>query len=124
MARSMLRAAALFGVSPARNMLLAMALGGGLAGLAGALQVVGVYHRLIPAISSGYGYLALLVAMLAGYRLGPVPVIALFFAALNVGSIQLPLVLQVDSSLSGVIQGAVVLAVLVVHGWSARRGRP
>ncbi len=115
------RAAALFGLSPARNMLLAMALGGGLAGLAGALQVAGVYHRLIPAISSGYGYLGLLVAMLAGYRLAPVPVIALFFAALNVGSIQLPLVLEVDSSLSGVIQGAVVLAVLVVHGWSARR---
>ena len=38
---------------------------GGLAGLAGNLQVTAVYHRLIPAISSNYGYLALLVVMLA-----------------------------------------------------------
>ena len=34
--------------------------------MAGAVQVAGVYHRLIPAISSNYGYLALLVAMLSG----------------------------------------------------------
>ena len=30
---------------------------------------------------------------------------------------QLPMVLQVDSSLSGVIQGALVLATLGVHAW-------
>jgi simple sugar transport system permease protein len=39
---------------------------------------------------------------------------------LNVGSIQLPMVLQVDSSLSGVIQGALVLATLGVHAWRKR----
>jgi simple sugar transport system permease protein len=43
--------------------------------------------------------------------------VAFFFACLNVGSIQLPMVLQVDSSLSGVIQGALVLATLGVHAW-------
>ena len=76
----------------------------------------GVYHRLIPAISSGYGYLGLLVVMLAGFRLAPIPFIALFFAALNVGSIQLPMMMQLDSSLSGVIQGACVLSALLVFG--------
>jgi simple sugar transport system permease protein len=111
------RAAVLFGLKPGRYMLLAMAFAGGFAGLAGAVQITGVYHRLIPAISSNYGYLALLVVMLANYNIWLVPLVALFFAGLNVGSIQLPIVLQVDSSLAGVIQGALVLTVLAVHGF-------
>ena len=110
------RAAYLFGLHPTRYMLLAMLLAGGLAGMAGTLQVAGVYHRLIPAISSNYGYLGLLVVMLANYNVWALPAVALFFVALNVGSIQLPMILQMDSSLSGVIQGATVLAVLAVQG--------
>jgi ABC-type uncharacterized transport system permease subunit len=114
-------AAYLFGLKPARNMVLAMIFAGGFAGIAGSLQVVGVYHRLLPAISSNYGYLALLVAMLANYNIWLVPPVALFFACLNVGSIQLPMALELDSSLSGVIQGALVLATLGVHAWQKRR---
>ena len=98
-------------------MILAMIFTGSFAGLAGSLQVSGVYHRLLPAISSNYGYLALLVVMLSDYKIRLVPLVAFFFACLNVGSIQLPMVLQVDSSLSGVIQGALVLATLGVHAW-------
>ncbi len=114
-------AAYLFGLKPARNMVLAMIFAGGFAGVAGSLQVSGVYHRLLPAISSNYGYLALLVAMLSNYNIWLVPWVALFFACLNVGSIQLPMALQLDSSLSGVIQGALVLATLGIHGWRRRR---
>jgi simple sugar transport system permease protein len=110
----------LFGVKPDRYMILAILFAGGLAGLAGCLQVGGVYHRLIPAISSNYGYLALLVVMLANYNIWLAPAVALFFACLNVGSIQLPIVLRLDSSLSGVIQGALVLAALAVHAWRQR----
>jgi simple sugar transport system permease protein len=117
------RAAYLFGLRPTRYMLLAMLLAGGLAGMAGAHQVTGVYHRLIPAISSNYGYLALLVVMLANYKVWALPAVAFFFAALNVGSIQLPMTLQLDSSLSGVIQGTTVLAVLAVQGVRLQRVR-
>jgi simple sugar transport system permease protein len=110
-------AAFLYGLKPSRLMLLAMLFAGGLAGLAGNLQVTAVYHRLIPAISSNYGYLALLVVMLANYNIWLVAPVALFFACLNVGSIQLPMMLQLDSSLGGVVQGALVLATLGMHGW-------
>jgi len=113
----------LFGLKPDRYMLIAMIFAGGCAGLAGSVQVTGVYHRLIPAISSNYGYLALLVVMLANYRVWLTPVIALFFACLNVGSIQLPMKLQIDSSLSGVIQGALVLAALAMNAWRIRTRR-
>lgn len=110
----------LFGLKPGRYMLVAMICAGGFAGLAGSMQVSGIYHRLIPAISSNYGYLSLLVVMLANYNVWAAPVIAFFFACLNVGSIQLPMMLQLDSSLSGVIQGTLVLATLAVHAWRTR----
>jgi len=110
------RAVPLYGLSAQTYMLIAIVISGALAGLAGGLQVSSIYHRLIPAISSGYGYLGLLVVMLANFKLLPIPFIALFFAALNVGSIQLPMMMQLDSSLSGVIQGACVLSALLVFG--------
>ncbi len=114
-------AAFLYTLKPGIWMLIAMAFAGGFAGMAGFLQVVGVYHRLIPAISSNYGYLALLVVMVSNYNLRIAPLTAFFFACLNVGSIQLPMMLHIDSSLSGVIQGTLVLAILAVHALSTRR---
>lgn len=110
------RAAYMLGIPTWQYMLISFILCGLLAGAAGAMQVTAVYHRLIPSISSGYGYLGLLVAMLVNYQaIWAVPV-ALFFAALNIGSIQLPIVLQLDSSLAGVLQGMLVLFVLIVEG--------
>ena len=88
---------------------------GAFAGLAGATQVLGVYHRLIPAIALGYGYLGLMVGMLVNYQALWAAPVAFFFAALNIGSIQLPIVLKLDSSLSGIIQGALVLTTLLVY---------
>jgi len=110
------RAAFLLGVPTWQYGLLAFLLCGALAGLAGAVQVTGVYHRLIPSISSGYGFLGLMIGMLILYRAVWVAPVALFFAALNIGSIQLPIVLKLDSTLSGVLQGSLVLFVLLVEG--------
>jgi len=110
------RAAFLMGVPTARYMFLAFILCGLFAGLAGSVQVLAVYHRLIPSISSGYGFLGLMIAMLVNYQALWVAPVALFFAALNIGSIQLPIVLKLDSTLSGVLQGALVLFVLVMDG--------
>ncbi len=111
----------LYNISPEGYYILAISIAGAFAGMAGFMQITAVYHRLIPAISSGYGYLGLLLVMLAGYRVLPVPFLALFFAGLNVGSIQLPIVLQLDSTLSGVIQGCCVLSALFVLGLRTRR---
>lgn len=110
------RAAYLLGIPTWQYSLYSFLICGALAGLAGALQVTAVYHRLIPSISSGYGYLGLMVAMLINYQaIWAIPV-ALFFAAINIGSIQLPIVMKLDSSLSGVLQGVLVLFVLLVEG--------
>ncbi len=115
------RAAYLHGLKPDFYIIYAMGLAGGFAGLAGVFQVTGLYHRLIPTISSNYGYLALLVVMLANYRVWAIPTIAFFFACLNVGSIQLPMMLQLDSSLSGIIQGTLVVVTLLIQGWRKKK---
>lgn len=111
------RAAYLLGIPTWQYSLYSFLICGALAGMAGAVQVTAVYHRLIPSISSGYGYLGLMVAMLINFQaIWAIPV-AFFFAALNIGSIQLPIVMQLDSSLSGVLQGILVLFVLLVEGF-------
>lgn len=111
-----IRAAYLLGIPTWQYSLYSFLICGALAGIAGALQVTAVYHRLIPSISSGYGYLGLMVAMLVNYQAVWAIPIALFFAALNIGSIQLPIVMKLDSSLSGVLQGVLVLFVLLTEG--------
>lgn len=110
------RAAYLLGIPTWQYFMYAFLICGALAGLAGAMQVAAVYNRLIPSISSGYGYLGLMVAMLINYRAVWAAPVALFFAALNIGSIQLPILMKLDSSLSGVLQGALVLFVLLAEG--------
>ena len=110
------RAAYLLGIPTWQYMMLSFIICGALAGIAGAMQVTAVYYRLIPSISSGYGYLGLMVAMLVNYQAIWAAPIALFFSALNIGSIQLPIVLKLDSSLAGVLQGMLVLFVLIMEG--------
>jgi simple sugar transport system permease protein len=114
------KSAYILGIPTWQNMMASFAICGVFAGLAGAVQVTAVYHRLIPSISSGYGYLGLMVALLVGYRASLAAPVALFFAALNVGSIQLPIILKLDSSLAGVLQGTLVLFVILGHGVRAR----
>jgi ABC-type uncharacterized transport system permease subunit len=110
------KAAFLMGVPTWQYSMLSFLLCGALAGMAGAIQVAGVYHRLLPNISNGYGFLGLLVAMLINYQAIWAAPVAFFFAALNVGNIQLQLIYKMDSSFSGVLQSLLVLLVLLVEG--------
>jgi ABC-type uncharacterized transport system permease subunit len=112
------------GVEVEKNILLAFALAGALAGAAGAIQAIGLYHRLVPSISSGYGYLAILVVLLTGNQTLWIAPVAFFFAAANKGSLQLPMIMHLDSSLGGVLQEVLVLFVVLARGVQARIWRP
>lgn len=113
----------LMGISTNAYMLSAFAICGALAGIAGTVQALAFHHKLVPSISGNYGFLAILVVLLAAFRALWTAPIALFFAAMLVGSTQLSLRLDIDSSLAGVIQGMLVLFILLVGGWQARRSR-
>lgn len=117
-----MKAAFLKGIPVDRNLMLAFGLCGALAGLAGYILIVGTSarHNLFPLISSGYGYLAILVVLLANFKAFWCVPISFFFAAIAMGSLQLPLQRQLDSSLGGVIQGMLVLSILIIHGIRSR----
>ena len=103
----------LLGVSSERETILAMAFCGALAGLGGAIRVLSWFDSLRQSISGGIGFLALLVVMLAGYRIFWVPLVAFFFSAVLSGSITLQLRTQLHSSLGGILTGVMVLFVLL-----------
>ena len=110
------KAAFLMGMPTWQYSMFAFLLCGAFAGLAGGIQVTGVYHRLLPNISNGYGFLGLLVAMLINYQALWAAPIAFFFAALNIGSVQLQIIYKLDSSFAGVLQDLLVLLVLLGEG--------
>ena len=111
----------LLGIPTNRYILGAFAIGGALAGIAGTVQVTTFHHKLVPSISGGYGFLAILVVLLASFSAVWVAPIALFFVAISVGSTQLDLRLGLDSAYGGVLQGIIVLFVMIGGAWSARR---
>ena len=117
------RSAFWLGIPTSRYMLGAFALCGACAGMAGTVQAIGVWHRLIPSISGGYGYLGILVVLLSGFQAIGLPFVAFFFGAVTKGSVSLPLDLQLDSALGGVLQGIIVLLVVLSQGVRARAQR-
>jgi ABC-type uncharacterized transport system permease subunit len=116
-----LRSAFLLGVSSEKEMILAMMLCGALAGLGGGVRVLSWFDSLRQSISGGIGFMALLVVMLANYRMFLVPPIALFFSVVLNGSITLHLRTQLHSSLGGILTELMVLFVLL-FGDAAKLG--
>lgn len=103
------RAARFAGIPTAGYGVLALALSGALAGLAGGAEVAGVTGRLYEGISPGHGYTAIAVALLARlHPLGVVPA-ALFFGALEAGAGAMQRQAGVPSVATEIVQGAVVL---------------
>jgi general nucleoside transport system permease protein len=103
----------LLGVRSERETIMAMLFCGALGGLAGAVRVLSWFDSLRQSISGGIGFLALLIVMLAAYRILWVPLIALFFSAVLNGSVTLQLRTQLHSSLGGILTGVMVLFVLL-----------
>jgi len=100
------------GIHVERALVVAMLLGGGFAGLAGAIEVLGVHHRAIEAISSGYGFAAIVVALFGGlHPLGIVPS-AVFFGLLLVGADMTQRSNGVPANMILVFQGAIILAIV------------
>jgi simple sugar transport system permease protein len=100
------------GINVSGNILLAMGISGGTAGLAGAVVVAGLTYRLYQQISPGYGFTAIAVALLANNH--PIGVIftGILFGALSSGSEVMQMNAKIPSVLVFVIQGLVILSVV------------
>jgi ABC-type uncharacterized transport system permease subunit len=85
---------------------------GGLAGLAGVVELTGVTFALYENISPGYGYTAIAVALLA--RLDPLAVVGtgFFFGALEAGASAMQRDAGVPAAFVSVVEAMIVLAVI------------
>jgi len=88
---------------------LTMMISGGLAGLAGAGEILGTNHRLTPLFSPGWGFDAIALALLGGSR--PIGVVgaALVFGALRAGAAPMQAATGIPIDLVVVIQALVIM---------------
>ena len=103
------RAARVAGISIERTLIWTMMISGGLAGLAGAIEIMGVQYRLLEDFSPGYGFLGIAVALVA--KLSPIGVIfsSIIFAALLNGANTMQSIASVPIPVIYIIQGLVVI---------------
>jgi simple sugar transport system permease protein len=98
----------------------ALLISGGLAGLAGAIEIHGVTYSLHENISPGYGYTAIAVALLA--QLDPLAVVpsAILFAALESGAGAMERDAGVPAVLVKVVEALLIISVLLIDVWRRR----
>lgn len=108
-------AAQFLGFSVSRLTVGALSLGGALAGLGGAILVLGTTYALEPGISDNYGFLGIAIALLAQLRpRGVIPASA-FLAALTVGGSALTAGAGSSSAIALIMEGALVLTLVAVR---------
>jgi simple sugar transport system permease protein len=95
---------------------------GALAGLAGAIEVLGVTYALYENISPGYGFTAIAVALLAGLDPWRVILSAFLFGALEAGAGAMQRDAGVPSTLVSVIEALLILGVVGAQALRRRRG--
>ncbi|MBE7368173.1 ABC transporter permease [Ramlibacter pallidus] len=107
------RAAAFAGVRPVRTIVWVALLSGGLAGLAGGIEVAGRTSYVTLDMSPGYGYSGIVIAMLAGLHPLGIAGAAVFVAGMLVGADSMSRVVGVPTYIADVIVSASLIAVLV-----------
>ncbi|MEM9773292.1 MAG: ABC transporter permease [Chloroflexota bacterium] len=88
---------------------IAMSISGGLAGLAGANEILGLNHRLVPAFSSGYGFDSIALALLGKNHPVGVVLAAILFGTLRNGATQMQVDAGIPIDIISIVQ-ALVLA--------------
>ena len=107
-------ASAFSGINVNLTQFSAMLISGGLAGLAGLAEAVGYLHKVNMQFSAGYGYTAILLALMSQLNALTLIIVSVFFAGLDTGSQGLKF-LGISSHLSVVIEGVLILLILLVR---------
>ncbi len=105
-------AAGFAGFSEKRLIWLTLLISGGTAGLAGAIEVAGPIGQIVPVISPGYGFTAIIVAFLG--RLHPVGVVlaGLLMALTYLGGDSAQITMNLPNAVTGVFQGMLLFFLL------------
>jgi general nucleoside transport system permease protein len=114
------------GVSVRKQIVLAMAISGGLAGMVGINEVLGYRHRYYDGFSDNYGFTGIAVALLGRNHPAGVLAAALLFAVLQRGAVPVDAFTEhVSKDIVMILQGLVILFVAaeaVFRGPLKRRG--
>jgi len=104
-------------------MVWAMGLSGALVGLAGAVEILGLHHRMFEpaAVSAGYGFSGIVVALFGKlHPLGAIPS-AILFGGLLVGGDKMQRAVQIPQVFVTALLGLIVLFVVSSDLWARRR---
>ena len=101
------------GMNTRRSIMTAMLVSGGMAGIAGMVQVSGVVHVLSGSISTNYGYTAIIVAWLGQLQPMAILVVSMLFGALVNGGFAVAQV-GIPQALGFLLQGIILFFVLGV----------
>jgi simple sugar transport system permease protein len=97
------------GIKITRITVLTMAISGGLAGLAGANEVLGVNHFLAGGFSSGYGFDAIALALLGKSHPLGVVLAALLFGTLRSGATRMQSIASIPIDIISIMQALVIV---------------
>jgi simple sugar transport system permease protein len=107
------RACSCAGISVKKNIVVSSMVSGGLAGLAGSSEILGIHQRLMEGISPEFGYIAIIVALLGKNHPLGVVLAAMGIAALQMGANTMQRRAGVPASISLIIMGLLVVLVLI-----------
>jgi simple sugar transport system permease protein len=113
------------GISVSSTIIKSLCISGALAGLAGAVEVMGVYGRLFDSFSNGFGFTGIAVALLAKNNpIGVIPA-ALLFGALSAGAGTMQLEADVSQQVVAIIQGIIIflIAAETIVPWALEKWR-
>ncbi|MBS6956241.1 MAG: ABC transporter permease [Enterocloster asparagiformis] len=119
------------GMSVKRTVLITMMISGALTGLAGWNEIYGVQYRLLEGVASGYGDIAVVIALLGSLNPVGIVIAGFFFSALMVGGATMQRMTDVPYSIVDIIQGLVIVFIIArttlnltgVKNWIGRRLR-
>jgi simple sugar transport system permease protein len=103
------------GISQSRNMAASLIVGGGLAGVAGAMQILGVQGLLIDGFDPGFGFDGLAAAFLGGGRPVGTAVAAVVLGGLHAGGALLQITTQLPVSAVSVLEAILIVTTLVTR---------
>jgi general nucleoside transport system permease protein len=107
------RAAFVYGINTRIMFALALVLGGAMAGLAGAVEVAGVHHRLIEGVQARYQVLGIIIGIIAKGNPIAVPFVALFIAILEVGASAMQRTMMIPVEMVFIVEALIVILVLL-----------
>lgn len=100
------------GVSVKKMIIVTMIISGLLSGIAGWTEIYGVQYRLLEGITSGYGSIAIVIALMGGLNPIGILVSGFFFSALLVGGATMQRMTEIPFSIVDIVQGLIIIFII------------